>query len=430
MKPKLLIWSDFVAPTGFGNVAKNLFDKMHERFDVSVVAINYYGNSRYDSSKYFVYSAAKDDLFNKRTLFKVIKEEKPELIILFQDSFNIAEILPTIKKLSPTSKIISYFPVDASDFSPAWHGVLFLSDAVITYTDWAVSIIKNAVPGYVKEIFKLYHGVDQDVFKPIPEEHIDILRKEAGWEDKFVICNVNRFQPRKAVPLSVRAFSMFALGYKICKCGNWYPIHRTTCDMNGCSATDVTEVVDNAKSDVYYYLHMNASEPGMGSSRTDSLQHHLIMSGFKDTHYNKLIGINSRDLYVDPVAETVINDIYNCSNINLTTTNGEGFGLSLIEAAATGTRSIAPNNSAIPEVLKGTGRLVNNVAVFSHQLDNAFMRPVVDVRGIVTVLEEEYAVWNKNGKKKLLDFDCLSLVKEHYDWNKIREQLNKIINEL
>ena len=40
MKPKLLIWSDFIAPSGFGNVAKNLFDNLHQKYDVSIVAIN------------------------------------------------------------------------------------------------------------------------------------------------------------------------------------------------------------------------------------------------------------------------------------------------------------------------------------------------------------------------------------------------------
>ena len=45
MKPKLLIWSDFLVPSGFGNVAKNLFDDLYKEFDVSVVAINYRGNT-------------------------------------------------------------------------------------------------------------------------------------------------------------------------------------------------------------------------------------------------------------------------------------------------------------------------------------------------------------------------------------------------
>lgn len=427
MKPKLVIWSDFVVASGFGNVAKNLFDDMYKYFDVSVVSINYYGNKRYNTNKYFVYPTRDNDILNRSLLEKVVRSEQPEVVILFQDSFNIADVIDSVKAASPKSKIIVYFPIDAPDYSLAWQNILMVPDAIITYTDWGVSLLNTLFPKLNKKVHKLYHGVDQNTFFPLPYEDIVRLRKENNWENKFVITNVNRYQPRKAIPVSVRAFSMFAKGFKVCKCGNWYPKHRHLCDLNGCGESDVLTKYDAEKKDVHYYLHMNPQEPVMGGSRTCYLQNHLIVAGFRDHDYGKIIAINGRNIYNDEVPESTLNEIYNASNVNLTTTNGEGFGLSLIESAATGTKTIAPNNTVIPEILKGTGVLIDNSATYSHQSDNAFVRPIIDEKKLVVALNKEYEAWKEAGVEKTLDFSCIKLVKEHYDWNNIRAELLKII---
>jgi len=90
-KPKLLIWSDFVAPTGFANVAKNLFDDLHKEFQVSIVGINYHGDRKYDTDKYFVYSVSRDDMLGIKRLPSIIKRENPDVLLLFQDIFYISD---------------------------------------------------------------------------------------------------------------------------------------------------------------------------------------------------------------------------------------------------------------------------------------------------------------------------------------------------
>jgi glycosyltransferase involved in cell wall biosynthesis len=204
MKKKLVIWSDFIVPTGFGNVAKNLFADLHKYYDVSVVAINYRGNQKYDTSKWFVYPTTGSDVFNTNTLIQVVKQEQPEVIILFQDSFNISNVIERVVGASPKSKIISYFPVDASYFHSSWKNIFEYSTKVIQYTKYSTKIT-----GVDSDI--LYHGVDTDIFRPV---NTDQIKKQFGWENKFILCNVNRFQPRKAVPLLIRAYSIFAKGGK------------------------------------------------------------------------------------------------------------------------------------------------------------------------------------------------------------------------
>lgn len=353
-KPKLLAWCDFLVPTGFGTVSKNLFEDMYKDYDVSVVGINYHGDRKYDTSKYFVYSVQNNDLLGIKRLPKIIEREQPDILFLFQDIFHISDIINDIKKMCPAhTKIVSYFPVDGEPFSMAWGNVLEKSDSIITYTDWAIEVIKDRFPKNDKPISKLYHGVNLKDFYPKTEKEIAQIRKQYGWSKKFVVANINRFQPRKFIPGGARAFSMFAKGYKQCaECNHRMPHDRNRCEL--CTSSDLDKK-GTVKKDVFMWFHMMPKEPSMGPSRGNLLQNHLLNAGFTDPDVGSILGVNARNIYGGEVPVSDINDLYNAANINISSTLGEGCGLSLIEAQAAGTPSIAPRNSAIPEMLQDTG---------------------------------------------------------------------------
>lgn len=85
-------------------------------------------------------------------------------------------------------------------------------------------------------------------------------------------------------------------------------------------------------------------------------------------------------------------------------------------------------NSAIPEVLKGTGHLVNNKAVYAHPFDNGFFRPVVDVPNLVDKMTLEYIKWKERGIDKTVDTALIDIVNKYYNWEHIRKQLLEYIN--
>ncbi len=432
MKKKLLAWCDFVAPTGFANVAKNLFENLHRNFDVSIVGINYFGDKKYDTSKYFVYSVIPNiDPLGISRLKDIVAAERPDIIFLFQDSFYIANIIDQLKSLSPTSKIVTYFPVDGGPFSIAWKKVLYSADAVITYSDYGIKTIKDVFPEFSKPIHKIYHGVDINTFYVLPYNDILEKRNKNKIFDKFFVININRFQPRKAIPLTIRTFSMFAKGYKYCtKCNHYYPINLPRCDLNMCDAK-YSQVFDEPKSDVFLYLHMMPIEKMMGASRTCSLWSHMYNNGFVDEDYGKLIAVNNKSIYEkNSVSEKDLNDIYNMANVNVSTSIGEGAGLSLLESAATGTPSIAPLNSAIPEQLNNTGILVENNAVYGHPYDNGFIRPHVDPWKFKLALDQVYSEWkkikNQTGLVKHINIDCILNIYNNFLWEDKRNYLEKI----
>jgi len=326
-KPKILIWSDFVIDTGFGVVAKNLFSDLYLDYDVSILAINYTGDKRYDTSKYFVYSVTREDMLGLHRIEKILKDVKPDIFLMFQDIFHISELLPRIEKTltAQKTKVMVYFPIDGAPFSAAWKNVLERADTIFIYSNWARTVIQDALPGLTKQMIKLYHGVNFDTFYPLSPDLIKETRKEFKWDKRFVVCNVNRFQPRKAIPLTLRAWSMFAKGYKICKCGNRMPLNKNRCDLNMCSPSDIIETVMLPKEDVTLYLHMLSQEFSMGIGRANLLQNHALNSGFDDKDIkNGILAINANKIYNEQIPQSEVNKIYNASNINITSTLGEG----------------------------------------------------------------------------------------------------------
>jgi glycosyltransferase involved in cell wall biosynthesis len=428
-KKKLLAWCDFLVPTGFGTVSKNLFKGLNDDYDVSVVGINYHGDKRYDSSEYFVYSVSHDDLLGIKRLPKIIEEEQPDILFLFQDIFHISDILNDLSKIVPEhTKIVTYFPVDGEPFSLGWGNIFEKSDSIITYTDWAIDVIHDRFPNANQPISKLYHGVNFEDFYPLNPSDIKKIRQTYGWSGKFVALNLNRFQPRKYIPGTARAFSMFAKGYKQCnKCNHEMPIDRNRCEL--CASKNLVKK-GKAKNDVYLWLHMMPREHSMGPSRANLLQNHLLNAGFEDTDVGTILGVNARNIYGGEVGVKEVNEMYNAANVNISTTLGEGCGLSLIEAQATGTPSIAPRNSAIPEMLRDTGWLVDNITVINQALDNAHMRPIVDIAAMRIALEDAYAKWKENGKGKVIDKACIDQCNTCFRWDDKRAELKSTFEEV
>ena len=435
-KPVLFVWCDSpTVPTGFGIVAKNLLQNAHIDFDVNILGINEFGSHKYDPEKWFIFPVSEMDPMGFKRIENVLKENPPDIIWLFQDIFHIQTILPTIKKVCPKIPIVTYFPVDGTPFNGAWQ-IPFLPGMVqqhITFSQFAVDAIYDRFP-YLKsdvthrQLIKImYHGCDINTFKLLSKNEIREIRKRLGWKDKFVAINVNRFQPRKILPLTLRAFSLISHGYKKCKCGNYYLASKRVCDLNGCGPQQVKEEVA-AKSDVAIYLHCNSSERTMGPPKANILEAHALNAGYGDADLNKtFFYVQNRNIIGNPFTEEELCQFYNAADINVSTTLGEGWGLSLSEAAACGTSTVAPANSAIPEVLAGTkSKLIPSVAHMNMGLDSGHLRPIVSVPLFIRAVEQEYAAWVANGRKKLIDYEAIRIVHERLRWDDKREYL---INE-
>jgi len=361
-KLKVLAWSDSVlASTGFGTVSRHVLTAVHRtgRYQIDQLAINY-GGEFYDQARYPVQiSPAKlldpNDHLGKLQLLRSLERGDYDVLWILND-LHVPE--PIVKELGTlrerkraqtgkTFKTIVYFPVDghvyASDSS-----ILELADAAITYTQFGRRAVLQSRPQVEDKLRVIYHGSDIETFRRHSDEFRHALRQKFGLADPqtFLVVNVSMNYPRKDLPRSILAFSEFK---------------------------------KRAPNSVLY-LHTEPNRPPFELLRCCE----CAGLGPKDVRFPQLP--DQRGFPID-----AMNNIYNAADVLLTTTLGEGWGLTMNEAMCAGTPVVAPDNSSIPELLGGDGdRGYVYECAERVWVDNGGYRPAGSIEAIVAKLMQCY----------------------------------------
>jgi len=431
-KKKLLIWADSPAvSTGFGIVVKNLCAYLHEDFEIGILGINHMNpDLEYDKKKYKIFKVTKTDPLGFERFEEAVELFSPDVVLLFQDIFHIFTMKSKYTDILKDLPHVLYFPVDGRPFSRVWRDTILSADAAITYTNWAAKIIKESIPE-IRNIPVLPHGIDTSIFYPKSDTDINVIRQVFGWDNKFVVTNLNRFQPRKHINQTLRIMSMFIKGYNECRCGNIYPLHLKECDLNGCDPDEVYNVVKGHPK-AALYLHMNLVEPTMGVKPSDWLTSYALYNGFTAEDMDSTIFFNKSKIY-DPKSEMKhkdLNNIYNASNVLFSTSMGEGFGFSTAEAMATGTKVMVGRHSANFDLIdkdSDYGVLIKNKSMFNWGRDSGQVRPIMDENEAIDELKLEYKKWNAQIAGKAIYTSGITKINDCYLWKDKAEKLSDIL---
>jgi glycosyltransferase involved in cell wall biosynthesis len=176
----------------------------------------------------------------------------------------------------------------------------------------------------------VYHGVDSESFYPVssqrPIQTSDgrvskskgDCKEKFGWDrDDFVILRVDKNSGRKDFAATIKAV------WPVMKRHKDVRVHLHTTSRGSDDALVIEDMLTREES-----IHPRFSLPGL---------------------HNSFTGWPEEDL----------NCLYNAADVFVTTSRGEGFGLTIAEALAAGVPVIAQNVSAIPEVVGPGGVLVD-----------------------------------------------------------------------
>jgi len=236
--------------------------------------------------------------------------------------------------------------------------------------------LKKVLPP--EDVVYIPHGVDTNIYKPLPEEKRKEVRKILGISDDdfvFGFCGVN-LGDRKGIPELIKAFSIFL------------------------------ENNPDAKKDCKLLLWTNITY--REGSTFDIL---LLLDIYKVRDYTKVPRFQPPQLFYD---ELFMRDFYNAIDVYVTNSRAEGFGLPLLEAQACGKPCIAPNNTAQRELVEGHGWLVKEVTklvLLTSPTHGEFSIP--DVYDMVDKMVEAY---NKDSLREHYAKKSLEFARQ-YDWN-------------
>lgn len=377
MKKKVLVWADTPnGSTGFSTVSKNILKEMYAtgEYEFDCVAINGTGLP-YDRNEfpYMIYPAisalAQDpkfrDPYGRHLMLSFLSSGNYDLLFIIQDTFIVQTVVEAInttwEKLPKEKKFatIYYFPIDATPHRDWVTKVVSACHYPVAYTEYAKRECMKFDPS-LKRMPVIYHGANEYDFHPLTEEERKAFRKSffKGKEDDFIVLNVSRNQPRKDLHKTFAAFSIFHKDHP----DSFLYILAQCQDVGG----DLIEIAKNYGLE--YEVDWGCPAPGTYGAN----------SGY-------------------PVE--MVNKIYASSDLGITTSLGEGFGLMTTEIFRTKTPIIVPRNTSLVEIIGQYGErgffcdsgATLNDWVCLGQGDNNLIRPTVDVYDLARQIEFVYS---------------------------------------
>lgn len=371
-KLKVLVLADYGCGTGFGQVASNIMQRIAAtgRYDITVIGINYDPAEDIDVARWpgriipavtvsDVMNPMGADVYGRQKVLNELGKGIYDIFFSIQDTFILQTIIPQIEEtreaLQKKFATVFYYPIDAQP-KPEW-----ITDCVshidfpVAYTEYAKAETLKVDAG-LRNIDVIYHGTNLTDFHHIDDPiEVATFRKQyfAGHADgRFLLTNINRNQPRKDV---TRSFM-------------------------------ILKELKRRGRDVLLYLHMAHNDAGGNL---------LVLAEEFGFELNKDFILPSPKLFTvnQGLPLSMVNLLYNASDAVLSTTLGEGWGLSITEAMATKTPVIAPDNTSLHEMMADNrGILVPSGNTPSHWVmlgaqDNERVRPLMDVEKAADAIE-------------------------------------------
>lgn len=322
---KKLLWvGDAGCPSGFAKATHSILETLRHHYDVTVLGLNYRGDPH--KYPYPIYAAAPGgDSFGVGRLIWMCDVVKPDVIVLQNDGWNIPMYVNQLRRKLSNGEyafpdyaalpIVAIVAVDGKNFQGKWLDGVALA---IFWTQFALDEAREG--GHKGTAVVIPLGVDLGVYHPMDRDEVRKKRlpestKDHRIRDAFIVGNVNRNQPRKRWDLMVKYFA------------KW--------------------ITSRGIRDAYLYLHTAPT----GDMGCDIRQ----LAGY--------YGIVDRIALVTPeiwygITEQEVAETYNCFDVNASTTQGEGFGLTTLEAMACGVPCVVPEWSALGEWAKDAAILV------------------------------------------------------------------------
>lgn len=387
-KIKLLWIGDSPAvSTGFGRVSQGVLEGLYQsdKYDVSILGINHpIGDPHRYEGMFKIYpSRAKGNIYGFNRVEEVIAKEKPNVIIINNDLWIVAEY---VKLIPENNRIFTYSPVDALPVHKNWlNNLVKVNARVGTYTNFARDGIQKTYENLKVDI--IGHGVDTDEFYPMEDARSFLANIPP---DSFIVQNINRNQPRKRLDLFLKGMRLW---------------------LSRKSVAD--------RKNISFYYHGSLKD--VGWNLIDLAQRWGIDDRFlitDQTNFTPAHGVSLSSLC----------KIYNIANVHVMTSMGEGFGLSPFESAACGVAQVVPNHSACKELWEGIAPLIDIQAweVLTGGINTE--GGVINIEHLADILEDLYQNRDKTAEiaKKAYEY----VQQERFTWDYVSQQFDNVITDI
>jgi D-inositol-3-phosphate glycosyltransferase len=375
-KPKLLIIGDFVKHTGFARVNEALAALAAPSWDIAVLGVNYKGDYTPLQQQYRLYPAhLGGELHGAKRLADIVAVETPDACLFVCDPWIGADYARVLDQLPDAPPSVLYTPVDATGLRRVDVQPLNVFEMVVAYTQFGARELRAS--GYDGPLAIIPHGIDLDLFQPLDQV---TARTKVGLPlDWFVVLILDQNNPRKRLDIAFDAFAQFA----------------------------------RDKPDTVRLVYHG---PLGGNGKWD------IRGMAAD------LGISDRIIYPHPgglpLPDDQLSTLYSMCDVKLSTTSGEGWGLTTMEAMACGVPNIVPDFAALGEWARSAVyRIAAPTALRHVEINTVGRAPTAEAAAIA--LED---VYRYSEQRQALREAGLALVAQpEYRWEHIGRQFDAVL---
>jgi glycosyltransferase involved in cell wall biosynthesis len=400
-KPVLLWIGDAVAHTGFSTVTHAVLDNLHRKWDVNVLGINYFGDPHPYAYKVWPASGYSGDVYGISRLPDLLQRIRPAVVCILNDPWVANSYISVIQdhnkrieahyaKMSETRadlpppvfvKIVLYTPIDALNIKSDFVEPLNVADRVVAYTEFGVNEMRKG--GLTAETAVIPHGIDVSQFYPMPrQEARRVLNLPLDW---YIVGLINRNQPRKRLDLAIEYMAAWT---------------------------------ENKPSNVKFYYHGALSDVGwdvVDLCRYYGIEDRLILTSDKLSAYNGV----SRD---------VLRAVYNSFDVQISTTMGEGWGLTTMEGMACRVPQIVPDWSALGEWPRGAVHYVECTSKGSHTGGINTIGGIADKIQFIEALERMYV--NTDYRASIAEAGYKLVRQPQFTWSSVAARFDAVFKEV
>jgi glycosyltransferase involved in cell wall biosynthesis len=349
--PKLLIIGDAGVHSGFGTVVHQIGERLVSQhgWDVHVIAANFRGDHVDTNLKLYVANMLeKYDVHGLSRYVELVGKIMPDAILfvndpsvvlnsLFRNNWDPDRILLNGAQLGDNlykPAILAYMPIDGYASPRSWDMM------VPRVTRIAMSHHgQTAMP----EAPVVWHGVDTNVFMPRDKKE---SKKALGFDpDKFLVLRVDKNFHRKDYPATWKALRPLLRRYP----------------------------------DIAVHFHCQPETPQ---------GHNLYAVMFNDEDIRDRVTFSPMVDGWHGWGLEQIALLYSAADLFVSTSQGEGFGLTILEAMAAGTPVVAGDHSAISEVVGGGGVLIPSAGRITNPMGQEQCLP--DIPAFTSHIEHLY----------------------------------------
>lgn len=386
---KVLWVGDAVIQTGFARVTHSIVERLIPKgWDVQVLGVNFTGDPpthrQWKPYPYPIWPAAPGgDHLGIGRIAGICREFQPDVVMLLNDPWLVALYQPEIPQGIP---VVAYMPIDAPNQATAKNLTV---NRAITYTNFGKKELR--LGGYQGPIDVIPHGVDLDIYNPVSREearsHLKV-RGEIDVQNMFIVGNVNRNQPRKRLDLTIQYWTQ------------WW-------------------VKAGQPRDAFLYLHC---------SNVDHEGHNVLQLADYYGIGRQIIITNKNMSVRNCMFEKDLKMVYSMFDLQLSTTLGEGWGLTTHEGMACRVAQAVPRYSGLGEWADGAVHFIDIGGYQATPRQINTIGGVPDMQSTVDAIDKFYR--DKDYRQHMAELAFKRATEPQFNWDTIARQFDQILNEV